>query len=356
MIGTRDGGAFEMARITVGELDARGRRRRMDQYDDADQLDAARARFAELQRAGGAAHLENAVSRWLVRFREAGEAHDVERVEALHAPGFELSDRRPLMRLEMTLDEWMRGAHWAFEHSWRTTWETLATRGDRLALVRVHSQVSDDVVGPSEREWLSIGEVNAAGCRSWGALFDPDALDAAFAELDARYFAGEAAAHPRAAATMQAFIAAFASRDWDALGALFAEDVEVRDQRRLGWEPLARPRRLRRNRCARWWSWRPTSRSASTTRASRRGARSGSRAGSARARGARSRHPGSSSPSTTRRAWCSASTSTTSIGSTPRSRASRSSPRRGTAGPAAPAPRECGDAGGASSPPGVASA
>ena len=238
VLGTRDGGAFEMARITVVELDAAGRRRRMDQYDDAGQLDLARARFEVLASAPSAAHFENAATRWLAPAREAEESRDAERLEALHAPDFELSDRRPLLRLELNLDQWMRGAHWAFEQSVRNTSLTVATRGDRLALLRVQSQVSDDLVGPSEREWLSIVEVNAAARRVGGALFDPAALDAAYAELDARYFAGEAAAHPRAAATMRAFIAAFASRDWDALGALFAADVEARDQRRLGWAPL----------------------------------------------------------------------------------------------------------------------
>ena len=42
---------------------------------------------------------------------------------------------------------------------------------------------------------LNIIEIDADGRIVAGVLFDADDLDAAFAELDARYLAGEAAAH-----------------------------------------------------------------------------------------------------------------------------------------------------------------
>jgi hypothetical protein len=41
-------------------------------------------------------------------------------------------------------------------------------------------------------------EVDGDDLIHYTASFDPDDLDAAFAELDARYLAGEAAAHSRA--------------------------------------------------------------------------------------------------------------------------------------------------------------
>src|SRR5881409_3248044 len=47
-LGTRDGGAFEVAKIAVSELDATGRIRRIDQYE-LDQLDAARTRFETIR-------------------------------------------------------------------------------------------------------------------------------------------------------------------------------------------------------------------------------------------------------------------------------------------------------------------
>jgi hypothetical protein len=47
-VGTREGGGFEDQKVVVSKLDASGRFREMDQYD-LGQLDAARARFAELR-------------------------------------------------------------------------------------------------------------------------------------------------------------------------------------------------------------------------------------------------------------------------------------------------------------------
>ena len=71
--------------------------------------------------------------------------------------------------------------------------------------------------------------------------FDADDLDAAYAELDARYLAGEAAPHARVWAGMQEFRRAFAERDWDALAARCAPDIVVHDRRLLGWETLHGP-------------------------------------------------------------------------------------------------------------------
>src|SRR4030095_4376877 len=52
--GTREGGVFEEPRVSLLEYDASGGRTRQDHYT-LEHLDAARARFAELSRAGPAA-------------------------------------------------------------------------------------------------------------------------------------------------------------------------------------------------------------------------------------------------------------------------------------------------------------
>jgi SnoaL-like protein len=67
---------------------------------------------------------------------------------------------------------------------------------------------------------------------------DPDKLDVATAELDARYAAGEAAGFSHVLATMRAFRDAFTRRDWDALEALMVPDLEIDDHRLLAWETL----------------------------------------------------------------------------------------------------------------------
>jgi hypothetical protein len=62
----------------------------------------------------------------------------------------------------------------------------IATRGERLALNRVHMSASG---GPEDfyNEVLSVVEMNSADMLAAVVLFDLDDFDAALAELDARY-------------------------------------------------------------------------------------------------------------------------------------------------------------------------
>src|SRR5262249_56016015 len=98
----------------------------------------------------------------------------------------------------------------AWEWWWVPRRDTLATRGDRLALTRVRPARGE---GPS---WLELVEADAGGEATTLTLFDDDDVDAAFAELDARYDRGEAAPYGHGAMT-RAFRGALAARDWDAL-------------------------------------------------------------------------------------------------------------------------------------------
>ena len=56
---------------------------------------------------------------------------------------------------------------------------------------------------------LSIVEINADNRIVARVVFDPDDIDAAFAELDARYLAGEAAAHAHTWSVIARAYAAF---------------------------------------------------------------------------------------------------------------------------------------------------
>jgi ketosteroid isomerase-like protein len=118
--------------------------------------------------------------------------------------------------------------------------EVLATRGERLALVRELIEGSDGSVGPSEVEYLFVLEMSDGGERIAGVTFDADDLDAAYAELDARYFAGEAApfGHAKGPTT---FKRRFAARDWDAMSSTLAPDYVLVDHRPLGWGTLDGP-------------------------------------------------------------------------------------------------------------------
>ena len=80
----------------------------------------------------------------------------------------------------------------------RTPRQTLiATRGERLVLARARYSHSDDQPQPFDVDLLNIVEINADGRIGAVVIFDLEDIDAAIAELDARYLAGEAVAHAR---------------------------------------------------------------------------------------------------------------------------------------------------------------
>jgi hypothetical protein len=234
--GTRDGGAFETP--LIGVLSHDGRRFHTWEIFDPEQIDAALARFDELT-ADPARRFENAATRSVDRFERLWRAGDWEGVAELLAPDYRSSDRRKAAQVEVDREHYLAGLRWvlAVAPSGHTS-ELLATRGDRLALYRALLRGAGGDVGPFEAESLALVELDARGLHVAGAVFDATDLDAATAELDARYAAGEAAAHPRVLAATQAFRAAFAKRDWEAVAAQYAEGVVVHDHRLLGWEPI----------------------------------------------------------------------------------------------------------------------
>jgi hypothetical protein len=181
-----------------------GRSQRVHLYD-VDRLDAARACYETLAATVPPPRLENAVTRMRDRFDAAWAARDWEAIAAMYAPSFRMVDRRSYAHLDLDRDQLLASLRFRFEmRSSRATSEVLATRGDRLALWRRRFELADGDVGPSETESLQVVECDERGdyCVALVA-FDPDALDAACAELDARYAAGEAAAHARAPESVQ---------------------------------------------------------------------------------------------------------------------------------------------------------
>ena len=71
----------------------------------------------------------------------------------------------------------------------------LALRGDRLCLSHVRFEARDTQPDAFSVESLDITEVDADGVMITRVVLDTDAFEAAIAELDARYLAGEAAPH-----------------------------------------------------------------------------------------------------------------------------------------------------------------
>jgi len=71
----------------------------------------------------------------------------------------------------------------------------IAIRGERLALVRSRFSGRDQRPEAFNTESLCVVEIDRDEVVAEHIMFDPEDIDAAFEELDARYLAGEAAAH-----------------------------------------------------------------------------------------------------------------------------------------------------------------
>jgi SnoaL-like domain len=202
-VGSRDDGPFEIPVVVVSVFGPDGRIQRAHVYD-CDQLDAARACYEALAAPVPPPRLENAVTRLRDRFEDAWAARDWEGIAAILAPGFRLIDRRSYAHFDLDRDQELVSLRFRFDMlSSRTTSEVLATRGLRLALVRERFELADGDVGPSETESLLVVECDERGGCVGLVAFDPDALDAAYAELDRRHAGGEAAAGARALESAQ---------------------------------------------------------------------------------------------------------------------------------------------------------
>jgi ketosteroid isomerase-like protein len=227
------GGSFEARRLVLYVFDAGGLQRHVE-FFDADRHADALARFDELSRETAAPpRFANAATRTIARFVAAVEAHDWATVAACYAPESRHVDRRRLLQVELDRDQnlgWLRDA---FGRNFRVRAELLATRGDRLALVRGRALESDELVGPSENEFLAIFEVNERGENVREVFLDNDDLDAAYAELDARYVAGEGAPQATVLANLRAYVQAAAARDDDAIRSALPADLTFTSHRQL---------------------------------------------------------------------------------------------------------------------------
>jgi hypothetical protein len=108
----------------------------------------------------------------------------------------------------------------------------IATRGERLVLTCSVFSVSDGRPDGFHVEMLRMLEINAENQIATCVMFDVDDIDAAFAELDARYVAGEAAAQ---ADTWSVVVQAYAAVNLGELPPTAADYVSI-DRRRLAVE------------------------------------------------------------------------------------------------------------------------
>ena len=209
---------------------------RCELFDEAD-IDAALARFDELS--PPAPRLENAASR--VDERYSG---------AIRGPRLGRHGRdtgRRLFRVTIVVGSSARAsddgrdaeiadmraiADIGVTNARRTA--VIATRGERLVLSRVRFSGREHGPDAVVTDVLGIVETNADNRIAATVVFDPDDIDAAFEELDARYLAGEAAAHSH---TWSVIARAYAAFNRHELPATTPDWVNIDHRRGIAFAP-----------------------------------------------------------------------------------------------------------------------
>ena len=184
---------------------------RSELFDESD-LDAALRRFDELSQTPR--RLENAASRVEERFNALFAARDWAATAELLADDTCYDDRRRVINAgtRRGRDIEIANLRALVEIGAETvTSVAIATRGERLALSRVRAGRTDH--RGFYVEALGIIEIDTANQISAHVWFDLDDIDAAFAELDTRYLAGEAAIYARTWSLISEVYAGFNRRE-----------------------------------------------------------------------------------------------------------------------------------------------
>ena len=183
---------------------------------DATDLDTALARFDELSRP--APRLANAASQQDEGFWTFFEAREWTAVAEIVADDILIDDRRRVVNagiqhgLDAHIADVQAVAEVGGQHLAR---DIIATRGDRLCLTHIRAS-SRLEPGEVAADVLCVVEVNANNRITARIGFDVDQIDPAFEELDARYVAGEAAAHAQTWRVITRAVAAFNRREMPA--------------------------------------------------------------------------------------------------------------------------------------------
>jgi ketosteroid isomerase-like protein len=227
-----DGGPFENDHLDL--FTVAGDRITHVELFDPHEVETARARLEELR--PGPAPERNAAVEATRRHDEAFARRDWEAVRANCSQAMVYEDHRSFTRDVGDVDGFLDSVRYiASRPGIRLDRDLLATCGDRLALDFMRW---GDNNAEADRgmvvEVLSIVEVDDAGRVQRIDTFDPDDRRAAFAELERRFVAGEAAPSAAGQAPILAFDAAFAGRDWPALRDALADDFVSTDHR-TGW-------------------------------------------------------------------------------------------------------------------------
>ena len=202
-----EGADFEWREVNLLTTDGE-RFSRCELFDEAD-LDAALAKFE--QASPPARRLENAATRVCERLSACFAAREWDALAQILDDDVFTDDRRRVVGEGIrpgrgaVIAEISALADVGVKNS---TSEFIATRGSHLVLRRFHTSGRDQRPEQFHVEVLDVIEINADERVAARVVFDPEDIDAAFAELDARYLAGEASTYAR---TWSLVAAAFAA-------------------------------------------------------------------------------------------------------------------------------------------------
>ncbi|WP_336584509.1 BTAD domain-containing putative transcriptional regulator [Mycolicibacterium tusciae] len=230
---SREGFDAEWREIAVTTVDD-NKVSRSELFDEAD-LDAARARFDELSRP--VPRLENTATKVEERFQAYFAARDWAAMGQVLADEIFADDRRRVVNAGIRHGRDAKIADMRATADLGTkngTSTVVAIRGQRLALVRIRLSGRDHRPDAFHTEMLGIVEISADSRMAIRILFDVDDIDAAFAELDARYLAGEGAPHARTWSVIAEAYAAFNRRE---LAATTPDWVNIDHRRGAAFAP-----------------------------------------------------------------------------------------------------------------------
>ncbi|MEY2433790.1 MAG: hypothetical protein QOC92_3515, partial [Acidimicrobiaceae bacterium] len=188
------------------------------QQVDLDDEDAAFAYAESLVRPQSSRlAVSNRASESVAALIVAMQAHDLDAYIALHSDRFAYDDRRQLSGDPVVgLAEFRTASERFIEQYPRVEWRTLAVRGGRLSLE--WTRWSDDA--GNETTYLAVFEVDDDGRITRHVRFDGDDTDAAYRELDRRYYAGEGAPFALSGQVVNGMLAAMDRLDVDAARSL----------------------------------------------------------------------------------------------------------------------------------------
>jgi class 3 adenylate cyclase/tetratricopeptide (TPR) repeat protein len=182
------------------------------------------------------AELSNRCTETYARYWALFATRDWEGMRDLVTDDAVYDDRRPVVRtLAMGSDIEAQLRQIAAHGVERFAIAVLATRGERLALMKVRSESTDPAVEQFADESLTLIELTDSGRLHTGTGFAVDDLDGAVAELDGRYIEGEGAPYAAIIAPALAAVRFIDARDWDAWRACSASNAVVIEHLYRGW-------------------------------------------------------------------------------------------------------------------------